>query len=1206
MRLQAIISRALAASAVVAIAALASAPGAAAASPWWHLALGAAPARVQPGVGRDAMQRVTVAATGGSFALFDTKTEEARLLAYNVTPQAMQKSLEELYGEGNVEVTGGVGDATGSKPYEVRFVGALTDVPVPSLFVSPFTLTEQVTKEGKIVEVPTEGRGSGEIDVIKGAPDGTVVVTASNLGNADANGEASPILIADKLAPGLIATAVEGYQGQERLPMECTLTPLQCSFAKPLPPYEALQMVVSVRTASSVGASESNAATVTGGGASTVSAARGVPVGGAVTFGVENNEFAVEEEGGVQDVQAGSHPFQLTTTVVFNQTAEPSRPPALAKDLHFQLPAGLIGNPTPFPQCTDTEFLDSNAGVNKCPNDTAIGVIAATVYDYPDFGPLPRTLTVPVFNLRPERGEPARFGIDVENVPAVFDVAVRTGSDYGVTVSSDDIPQAVAFLSATATFWGVPGSPTHDNERGWSCINDGEYLRRVVTLPPCPSTGESVEPPFLTLPTSCGGTLQAPVEADSWKNPGSYTTYASNAIAGMAGCNQLLSTPTIEVAPDGQAASTPTGLDVHIRVPQVTSEDGSGHAESAVKNISFALPTGVQLSPGAADGLQACTLSQIGFKEANAVTGVQEFGPEPPSCPEASKLATVQIRTPVLANPLEGAIYLAAPQNFAGPLENPFGSLIAMYLVAQDPVSGVLVKLPLRAMTDATTGQVTATQEVPEVPFEEADIHFFGTARAPLSTPALCGTYTTTAVIAPWSGNAPTTASSQFEITTGPNGTGVAGCSSPRPFAPGFVAGGTNLQAGAFTPFTMTLTRPDQDQALSGVEVQLPPGFSGDLANVKLCPEPQAAQGSCGVESLIGHTIVSAGLGGDPYTVTGGNVYLTTGYHGGNFGLSIVNPAQAGPFILQEGHPVIVRAALYVNAKTAAVKVVSDALPTIIDGVPLQIQHVNVVLDREKFAFNPTNCSGLHVTGHISSANGAGEPVQVAAVSSPFQVTNCAILAFAPKLTALVNAKASKKDGASLHVKLTYPAGPDDANIAKVKVDLPIQLPTEQRTLTKACLAKVFETNPASCPKYSVVGHAKARTPILPVPLEGPAYFVSYGSEKFPNLIVALQGYGITIDLVGTTFISKQGVTSSTFNTVPDQPVGSFELTLPQGPYSALAANLPHNKQNFCGTKLEMPTAFVAQNGVEKHLATPITVSGCPKHSTSKHKSTKR
>jgi len=407
---------------------------------------------------------------------------------------------------------------------------------------------------------------------------------------------------------------------------------------------------------------------------------------------------------------------------------------------------------------------------------------------------------------------------------------------------------------------------------------------------------------------------------------------------------------------------------------------------------------------------------------------------------------------------------------------------------------------------------------------------------------------------------------------------------------------------------------------------------------VTLCPEAQANEGMCGPESLIGETTVAAGVGSDPVSVKGGKVYLTERYAGAPFGLSIVNPVKAGPFDLEHdtANPgqqppcdcVVVRARIEVDPLTAALTVTTDpsgahAIPHLIDGIPVQIKAVNVTINRERFTFNPTNCAPMSMTGSIASDEGASSPVSV-----PFQATNCATLKFAPKFAVSTSGKTSKANGASLNVKLVYPNVPfgTQANIAKVKVELPKQLPSRLTTLQKACTEQAFNTNPATCPAAAIVGHATAITPLLPVPLTGPAYFVSHGSAKFPELIIVLQGYGVTIMLHGETFISKQGITSSTFNAVPDQPVESFELTLPQGPYSALAAN-----QDLCSATrtvtvrrrvtrrvngrsrrvtvkvrrtvaapLSMPTIFTAQNGMVLRQNTPVTVTGCARSKTHK------
>ena len=377
--------------------------------------------------------------------------------------------------------------------------------------------------------------------------------------------------------------------------------------------------------------------------------------------------------------------------------------------------------------------------------------------------------------------------------------------------------------------------------------------------------------------------------------------------------------------------------------------------------------------------------------------------------------------------------------------------------------------------------------------------------------------------------------------------------------------------------------------------MKMPAGLLGTLSNVKLCGEPQAAQGTCGPESLIGTTVVSAGLGNDPYTVTGGKVYVTTAYGGGR-----VRPFDSQPSQGRTIRPRVCR------REGASINVDPHTCST------LRLRAIHYTHDPGRDPVADPARERDHRPRKVSrSTRPTATNTQINAVLSkhrrsqntpyrrrPFQVTNCATLAFKPHLTASTSVKTSRADGASLHVKLTYPEGPYDANISKVKVDLPKQLPSRLTTLQKACPAQTFEANPASCPAASIVGKAKAITPVLPVPLEGPAYFVSHAGEEFPDLIIVLQGYGTSVDLVGSTFInSKTNVTSSTFKSVPDVPVGSFELTLPQGKYSALAATA-----NLCTTKLKMPTSFIGQNGATIHTTTPITPPAAQSTPQRKHK----
>ncbi len=1079
---------------------------------------------------------------------------------------------------------------------------------------------------------------------------GTVLVSVSNLGDAEVNASRVPVKLIDKLPSNFEATSASfevGFLAQlfeSKTP--CTIPSsrvVECVFEESLPEYERLEVEIAVKVPASAGLAESEI-TVAGGesyscnevGAdegkytssvcsaesggdfeeqfsgkalASVTARQQLTVSNTPTsFGVEGYELTATEADGSLDKQAGSHPFGFTTTFDFRRTGATPYQPAMPKDLRFRLPPGFVGNPTPFPQCSDAAFGEVLNLVNTCPGNTAVGVAVISIR-FPGEGEHIDTLPVPVFNLKPNVGEPARFGFEILGVPVILDTSVRTGEDYGVTVSVDNINQSAAFLSSEVTFWGVPGDPSHDRARGWACLATGLYgLFNPERVPPCAPLGQATPPPLLSMPTSCTGPLQTSMLADSWAQPGSYAAPLAAAFEpSLNGCNRLPFSPSISVAADGKAGSTPSGLAVRIHVPQGADLDPEGLSEADVKNTTVTLPAGVALNPSAADGLDACPLLtgnekvQEEKEGTGGIEGINLETPQPVNCPEASKVGLVRIKSPLLPNELTGAAYLAAQD------QNPFASLVALYILAQDPVSGTLIKLAGEVKPDPVTGQLVSTfLNTPQLPFEDFTLEFFGGDRAPLGTPALCGTYTTVASIAPWSGNVPAEPSSTFDIATGPNG---APCPNPTgdmdpktlPFSPSLTAGTTSIQAGGYSPFTLTMSREDGDQNLSSIELHMPPGLSGTLAHVKLCPEAQANEGTCGPESLIGETIVSVGLGSDPFTVKGGRVYITEKYDGAPFGLSIVNPAKAGPFDLEHdtSNPayqpacdcLVVRARIEVNPVTAALTVTSNppgsefSIPTIIDGIPLQIKHVNVTITRPEFTFNPTNCDKQAVTGTLLSAEGSSDQL-----SLPFQVTNCATLGFKPQFSASTPGKPSRDDGVGLDVKVSYPAGAftKEANIRSVKVELPKQLPSRLSTLQKACTDATFNANPADCPAASRVGEATATTPLVPVPITGPAYFVSHGGAKFPELIMVLSGYGITVDLHGETFINKESVTSSTFPAVPDVPIYSFELRLPAGPDSALAGN-----GNLCASHLVMPTFFTAQNGATLNQQTSVTVQGC-------------
>jgi uncharacterized repeat protein (TIGR01451 family) len=903
-------------------------------------------------------------------------------------------------------------------------------------------------------------------------------------------------------------------------------------------------------------------------------------------FGFAGFDGWLTNANGTPDTQAGSHPYALTVSFDLNSLAcalgsiDHCLPPEeFGWNLHsagghvrtvdVNLPPGIVGNPTVLPRCTRQQF-DGELQRPECPAATQVGIDRIGLGGEEEIigGPLA------VYNLVPPPGVAAEFGFYLFGTKTFLDSGVRSGGDYGITVRSPNIYNGTPVVSNSTTIWGDPAAPTHDRQREGTGATCKEHVYRAIGRDCSVATQPAA---LLTLPTSCTGPQTFTADASPWGFPGltakaSFTTRnGSGTPLGFTGCDHLGFPPSLSVAPDTSAADTPAGLAVDVRVPQEGLSGLEGIATSNIQNTTVTLPQGMAINPGQAAGLQACQTPESGI------------GTEgPPSCPGASKVGTDEIETPLLFHSLKGNVYVLQ----SNPPE--------LKLLVAASGEGVNLKLVGVVHLNEQTGQLTTTfTGTPELPFTDFKLTFSGGAQAALSTPTACGSYETTSDFTPWSSPfvADAFPSSAFQVTSG---TGGPCPSSPLPFSPSMVAGSTTDQAGGFTHFSLLLQTADDQQRISKLQFRAPPGLSGMISKVPLCGEPQAALGTCSSASQIGHTVVASGPGPYPLVVPQPGqppaaIYLTGPYGGAPFGLSIVVPVVVGPFVLQTQ---VVRARIEVDPYTAQITVTTDPLPQIIDGVPTDLRTINAVIDREGFMFNPTNCSPQSFSGTATSAQGA-----TALISSPFQVGSCQSLKFKPDFKVSTSGKTSRANGASLDAKIVYPTGSlganqasQQSNIASVKVDLPKQLPSRLTTLQKACTAAQFESNPAGCPAASVVGHATVLTPILPVALTGPAYFVSHGGEAFPSLIIVLQGYGVTVDLVGTTFISKAGITSSTFKSTPDVPFTSFDLTLPEGKFSALAAN-----GNLCTSKLAMPTAFVAQNGAEIHQSTPITVTGCAK-----------
>jgi hypothetical protein len=1033
------------------------------------------------------------------------------------------------------------------------------------------------------------------------APSADYTLTVVNAGMQATDG--TPISIVDVLPPGVSAVAINGAEVQEiageGAGPSCELASLTCVYNHALQPGETLRINIAVRVAPGALESITNSASVAGGGAPTVSTVESNKVGSAVSalavpFGFSRFGLQVTGANGLTDAQAGDHPYEATVSYAMN-SAYNVRPPGLVvgeppyvtggvagfggsvKDTVVDLPAGFVGNPEVVAKCPEYKVgivpVKQNGVVPPtCPPDTQIGV--ATVYSAVagltgegglstgEGNGMEAIETVPIFNMIPDKGYPAQFALEFGGRTVTLYVTVDQETNYGVRVIVHDIPSAGNVVGVSATFFGTPVTDPHiDNQLFGTATPQHEA--------------------FLDNPASCAaGPQVTKIAADTWQHPGQWTaegapvlsdpnwaTAESTTFPSIAGCNMLQFNPAIEVLPDTTQADEPTGLTVHLHVPQ-GNQEAPLLVTPSLEDATVTLPDGLSVSPSAADGLQGCTDAEINLQSRYAG-----------SCPLASEIGTVKIVTPLLSNPLEGRLFLGMPGcNPCSNADAADGNMLHIFLEAEG--AGVVIKQRGTVYANPATGQLTTTfTGTPQVPFSDLYLSFKGGLRAALATPQGCGTFVTTSDFTPWS--SPITADadpvSPFNIDWDGNG---GTCPTSLPFAPSFSAGTSNPNAGQFSPLTVTFNRGDREQDMAGIQVKTPPGLLGILSSVSLCGEPQASLGTCAAGSRIGSMTVAAGPGSHPF-YTQGSLYLTGPYKGAPFGLSIVVPTVAGPFNLGN---VVVRARVNIDPTTAALTVTSDPLPQIIDGIPLRLRTANVTVDRPNFIFNPSNCAQQQITTSVSGAQGAVENT-----SAPFAVSGCAGLHFGPKFSASTSGKTSRANGASLDAKLVYPSGAQ-SNITRVKVDLPKQLPSRLTTLQKACPAATFDANPASCPSASVVGIVRATTPVLPVGLTGPVYFVSHANEAFPDLVAVLQGYGVRINLVGTTFISKKGITSSTFKNVPDVPVSSFELYLPEGAHSALAAN-----GNLCTSSLTMPTAFIAQDGAELKQSTKIAVTSCTK-----------
>jgi hypothetical protein len=716
-------------------------------------------------------------------------------------------------------------------------------------------------------------------------------------------------------------------------------------------------------------------------------------------------------------------------------------------------------------------------------------------------------------------------------------------------------------LGASVTLWAVPSA--HERADGQSNYTEGELHKAI---PPEPS---SQWKPFMENPTGCTTPPLTTLRVNTYEEPEVFAeALATSPIP--TDCAHVPFAPSISLQPSLASeggttqAGAPTGVSVELHLPQ--SNDPNGRGTSDLEKAVVTLPAGMTISPSAASKLlEGCTDEQFAAGS-----------DAPAQCPTASVIGEDEVESPlVLSGPLKGKVYLGQPLS-----TNPTSG--QMFRIFQELRGfGLDIKLQGSVTADPSTGQLTATfANLPELPFEEFKMRLNGGPNAVLVNPPTCGANTTTAQLTPYSNpTTPATPSSTF--TTSYDGNGGP-CPVALPFGPSSLISTASNQAGALAPMSVTFARADETQPLGRIDATLPKGLLGYVSKVQLCEAPAALAGTCGPESRIGTLSTTVGAGSDPLTV-GGSVYLAHGSDGYPFLLSVVVPAIAGPYDLGN---VVVPVWLQVNSD-GSITAVSGPLPSILDGIPLDVRSVTMNIDKPGFTFNPTNCSPLSMSGAITSVAGA-----VAPIAAPFQATGCGSLPFAPSFTVATTGQTSRANGASLTVRVAQKPG--EADIHSVHVELPKQLPSRLTTLQRACTETQFASNTAGCPRGSVVGTAIAMTPTLSVPLVGPVFLVSHGGRAFPDLEIVLQGEGVTVVLDGATRI-KRGITSSTFASMPDVPISGFELTLPEGPYSLLSAT-----SNLCTPRLDMPTTITGQNGTTVTQSRKIVVSGCPKANTAK------
>jgi hypothetical protein len=948
--------------------------------------------------------------------------------------------------------------------------------------------------------------------------------------------------------------------------------------------------------------------TIEGGGgapASTVDPVRISPTPAPFDIEAFDAATAADEEGN-PFTQAAGHPFAVTNSIDLSKATDPlvpdpgdfgrgdRQPVEPVKDLEIGFPPGFAGIPKSAAKCSLADLSHSNQiqSLPLCSPDSQVGTTSAFINGQSGISDVQGPF-IPVFNMEPPPGVPARFGFNVLGTVVTFDARLRSDSDYGITVASNYVSEGLPITGGAASLWGVPSADAHDDER--AC--PGQAAPDLF-FPSSTCDSGAAPRPFFRTPTSCSGAIETSLRTDSWYDPGDFKEASTvahelpgypllpgewGAPAPQSGCEKVPVRGELKAQPTTLDAESSSGLAVHVEVPNPGLSNPDGISSSDLKGVSVALPQGVTINPSQAEGLGVCSPGQY---ESSRL----EFHPDGAhGCPSDSKIGTVEVKTPILEETIPGAVYVAKPY------DNPFNSLLALYIVFEEPQRGVLVKLPGEIRLNEETGRVEASfEDLPQVPFDTFDFHFREGARAPLVTPSTCGTYETVSEIEGWSDPGKAIVSkSSFEITRGIGGAPCPPGGTPG-FKPLFSAGSINNNAGSFTPFNMRIQRRDGEQDMTRFSAVLPPGVVGKLAGVAKCPESaiavaksksgneEIASPSCPANSEIGHSIVGAGVG-SVLTYVPGKVYLGGPFNGRPLSVIAITPVVAGPF---DVGTVAVHEALTLNPKTAEVEVdgsASDPIPHILKGIPAKLRDLRVYVDRPDFTLNPTSCdpSSTRATlfGGGGSAFTSGDDVPVL-LQDRFQAASCSSLGFKPKLA--LKLKGGTKRGGHPGLTAIYTPKKDDANVKGLTVRLPRSAFLDQAHIRTICTRVQFAAK--ACPAGAQYGYIKAWTPLLETPLEGPVWLRS-SNHKLPDLVFDLHGL---VDVeVATRIDSEKGGIRASLESSPDAPLSKVVLKM-RGAKKGLIIN----SRNLCGAASKAKVQFEGHNGKEA-AANPVMQAEC-------------